>query len=214
MIDSAFNETRCIRVPRSREANQAIREERRAELLAVAARVFSRQGYVGTRISDIADAAGISKGLLYHYFPGKEQVFIELVELASRGSLHLLRTALGMPASAGERLRWLIQQEMDGLGEDPHIFMVVLQAVMSDAVPAQARRIAEELVTESQALMLDLVVAGQTAGEIVAGDPRDIATLLGTGLSGLAVGAALGPLAWSLPKADGFTRFFLKSGHL
>ena len=41
-------------------------------------RVFARQGYHGTRVSDIADEAGVAYGLVYHYFKSKDQVLNEL----------------------------------------------------------------------------------------------------------------------------------------
>lgn len=200
-------------MPRTEEVNQAIREERKAEILAVAAHVFAHNGYVGTRISDIADAAGISKGLLYHYFTSKEEVFTALVERAARGVMHLLQAAIARPAPAAEQLHWLIEQEMSGLTEDPHIFMVVLQAMMSDTVPVDARRLAEELVAKTQDLMRQLVVAGQQDGQIMAGDAHQIATMLGIWLQGLAVGAAMRPLASSLPPAESLVRLFIPLDH-
>lgn len=196
-------------MPRSEEANQAIREERKAEILAAAARVFAHQGYVGTHISDIADAAGMSKGLLYHYFAGKEEVFTALVLRAARGVFHLLHTALGLPVAPVERLRWLFEQELAGLGDDPHIFMVVLQAMMSEAVPAKARQAADELAAGTQDLIVQLVVAGQEAGELAAGNPQEIALLVGIWLQGIGVGAAMRPLAATLPSAESIVRLFL-----
>jgi len=47
---------------------------RRGELLAAAVRVFARKGYHTCRVSDIADEAGVSHGLVYHYFASKGEV--------------------------------------------------------------------------------------------------------------------------------------------
>jgi TetR/AcrR family transcriptional regulator, fatty acid metabolism regulator protein len=47
---------------------------RRQELLAAAVRVFARKGYHTCRVSDIADEAGVSHGLVYHYFASKDEV--------------------------------------------------------------------------------------------------------------------------------------------
>lgn len=47
---------------------------RRAEVLALAADLFSRNGYSATTVRDIADAAGILSGSLYHHFPSKEAI--------------------------------------------------------------------------------------------------------------------------------------------
>ncbi|WP_007024470.1 TetR/AcrR family transcriptional regulator [Saccharomonospora iraqiensis] len=52
---------------------------RRAELLALAARLFAERGYVSTTVRDIADAAGILSGSLYHHFDSKESMADEIL---------------------------------------------------------------------------------------------------------------------------------------
>jgi TetR/AcrR family fatty acid metabolism transcriptional regulator len=53
---------------------QAASEEKRRLILDAAVRVFARGGYHTSRVSDIAEEAGIAHGLLYHYFSSKEEV--------------------------------------------------------------------------------------------------------------------------------------------
>lgn len=55
-------------------------ERSRNQILEAALRLFSRQGYRGTSIREIADAAGISTGNLYHQFPDKETIFRTLLD--------------------------------------------------------------------------------------------------------------------------------------
>ncbi|GAA1944256.1 TetR/AcrR family transcriptional regulator [Amycolatopsis minnesotensis] len=52
---------------------------RRAELLSLAAKLFAERGYVSTTVRDIADAAGILSGSLYHHFDSKESMADELL---------------------------------------------------------------------------------------------------------------------------------------
>jgi AcrR family transcriptional regulator len=56
------------------------RESRRGEILAVAARQFAQTGYVSTSLREIADAAHILPGSLYHHFESKEAIAVELIE--------------------------------------------------------------------------------------------------------------------------------------
>ena len=51
---------------------------RRAEILAAAARLFKRNGYGSVTIRQIADAAGILSGSLYHHFASKREMYLEL----------------------------------------------------------------------------------------------------------------------------------------
>jgi AcrR family transcriptional regulator len=52
---------------------------RREEILSVAADLFARKGFEGTTVRDIAEAAGILSGSLYHHFRSKEQIMDEIV---------------------------------------------------------------------------------------------------------------------------------------
>ncbi|GGU17995.1 TetR/AcrR family transcriptional regulator [Lentzea flava] len=52
---------------------------RRAELLELAARMFAERGYGQTTVRDIADAAGILSGSLYHHFDSKESMVDEIL---------------------------------------------------------------------------------------------------------------------------------------
>jgi len=51
------------------------KKEKRAKILDAAVRIFSRQGLRNTKISDIAEEAGIGKGTIYEYFKSKDEIF-------------------------------------------------------------------------------------------------------------------------------------------
>jgi len=61
-------------MPRTAEQNREIREATRANLVNSALRLFAENGYAHSSIRKIAQEAGVSVGLLYHYFDNKEQV--------------------------------------------------------------------------------------------------------------------------------------------
>ncbi|HET9737768.1 MAG TPA: TetR/AcrR family transcriptional regulator, partial [Solirubrobacteraceae bacterium] len=58
-------------------------DERRRRLLELGAELFSRHGYEELSMARIARAAGISKALLYHYFPSKQAYFAATLEQAA-----------------------------------------------------------------------------------------------------------------------------------
>ena len=53
-------------------------DERRAQLIELGTRLFSTRSYEDISIDDVAEQAGISKGLLYHYFGGKREFYVEV----------------------------------------------------------------------------------------------------------------------------------------
>ena len=58
-------------------------DERRRQLLDAGARVFTERSYDDASMAEVARAAGISKGLLYHYFPSKRDLFVATLEAAA-----------------------------------------------------------------------------------------------------------------------------------
>jgi AcrR family transcriptional regulator len=59
-------------------------DERRAQLLAVGLAAFSDRPYDDVSIDAIASAAGVSKGLLYHYFPTKRDLYVAALDDAAQ----------------------------------------------------------------------------------------------------------------------------------
>jgi len=58
-------------------------DERRGQLLELTTDLFARHSYAELSMADIAREAGISKALLYHYFPGKQELFVATLQAAA-----------------------------------------------------------------------------------------------------------------------------------
>ncbi|MFF3935417.1 TetR/AcrR family transcriptional regulator [Streptomyces phaeofaciens] len=71
--------------------------ERREQLLAVGARLFSESPYDEVWIEQVAEIAGVSRGLLYHYFPTKRDFFAAVVERESERMLRMTAAVPGVP---------------------------------------------------------------------------------------------------------------------
>src|SRR5580704_2781341 len=80
--------------PRSRLEVDA----RRAQLVRLGIDLFAARAYDEVSIDELARAAGVSKGLLYHYFPTKRDFYIATVREASRQLLELTATSEDVPA--------------------------------------------------------------------------------------------------------------------
>jgi len=82
---------------RSRPRARLSVDERRTQLLDLGRRLFNARPYDAISIDEIAAAAGISKGLLYHYFPSKRQFYVEVVRV---GAEHVQRLTAVRPELA------------------------------------------------------------------------------------------------------------------
>ncbi|MCY1036501.1 TetR/AcrR family transcriptional regulator [Corallococcus sp. BB11-1] len=67
-------------MPRTADANSALREKTRERVLQAAVRLFSRHGFDGTSVRALAQEAGIAVGQLYAHFESKEAVLVTLMQ--------------------------------------------------------------------------------------------------------------------------------------
>jgi len=175
-------------MPRTEEANQRIREERRGQILDAAARVFARKGLTGARIADIAAAGEMSQGLIFRYFASKEEVFAAVVEDALQSTIGLAQAALQQPCSPLEKLRWLLQIYLPGMWYKPDYALVILNALNSETTPQEVRELTLEQSKRSLQLYRQLIVEGQEAGEVVQGDPDMLTLAFAACIQGLSSG--------------------------
>jgi AcrR family transcriptional regulator len=80
-------------------------EDRRAQLLDVAEFVFAHLGYQGTVMEDIANEAGVTRGAVYHYFPDRDALYLEVVSRARQDLEVTFTTAALSEVTAEAQLR-------------------------------------------------------------------------------------------------------------
>jgi len=69
-------------------------EQRRHQLVTVALELFAQRGYRATTMDDIAEAAGVTKPLLYQHFSSKRALYLELVDSIARDLLAAIGRAV------------------------------------------------------------------------------------------------------------------------
>jgi AcrR family transcriptional regulator len=105
-------------------------DARRAELLHAGERVFTASPYDEVSIEDIAEAAGISKNLLYHYFTGKRELYLETIRAGAREMLK--RTAPDMRLDPIERLRDSIDNHLSYVEEHSEGYIKLMRGAGGD----------------------------------------------------------------------------------
>ncbi len=81
-----------------------VSEKRKSQILDAAMDTFAEKGFHKTRMSDIADSSGLSKGTLYWYFDSKDTIILKLLDRVFEPELKKLTTLLADTQSAEERL--------------------------------------------------------------------------------------------------------------
>ena len=124
-------------------------DARRAELLRAGERVFTESSYEDVSIEQIADAAGVSKNLLYHYFGGKRDLYLETIRAATNEMLTRSEPDLRLPPI--QRLRASIDGHLGYVEEHADGYVKLLRGAGGDAevleiVASARRRVVERTV--------------------------------------------------------------------
>lgn len=124
--------------------------ERREQLLDVAVRLAAGRDLAAVSVLEIAAAAGVSEGLLYHYFPTKDSLLLAAVQRAADAMIRALDvTARGRPLDA---LTVSLAAYLDHVRDDPTGWRALLQARTGPLA-----EVAEAVEERSRRLILDLL---------------------------------------------------------
>lgn len=144
--------------------------QRIEQIKKAALKVFARRGIIGTKMSMIAEEAGISQGLSYRYFKSKEELFIILVQDALRDAHAYMEQAQHFPGTPLEKIRTLTQHMLEDSNKQS--FMLIQQAKSSDEVPEKAKQLIEQYaLNDPIQLLIPIFIKGQELGEFCEGDP-------------------------------------------
>lgn len=80
------------------------RDQRRIQLLDAASDVFASKGYHAAAMDDIADAAGVSKPVLYQHFPSKLDLYLDLLDQSCDRLVEVVEEALASTDDNGDRV--------------------------------------------------------------------------------------------------------------
>jgi len=137
--------------------------DKRRQILDAAIRVFARQGFHSTRVSDIADEAGVAYGLVYHYFKSKDEVLNEL--FTERWSLLLaaIEEADRGSASPRAKLEAVAGFIVDSYRHDPELMKVIIVEVTRAANSFGRTHLPE--IRRAYDSIAKIVAEGQESGE-------------------------------------------------
>ena len=117
------------------------KQAKKYEILTAAMRVFAQKGVVQTRMSDIAEAAGIGKGTIYEYFRSKEDIFAETYRQVFEGTEQQVMAIISADLDPETKLRKLMTTTVDGFLGDGGEFAGIMMAFWSEAVRNKDDRI-------------------------------------------------------------------------
>lgn len=154
-------------------------EDRREQIVDAAMRVFAQKGFTRATNKDIAREAGITAGLIYHYFDNKEALLRAIIE--ERSPIKLLRSLPSetFQLSPETFLRFLIQQVLL-VAEGEH-FVQLLRVLLPEIIHnPQVSPLGVTVLQEALGFLSHYLAAKMESGELVQTDADLVAqTLIG-----------------------------------
>ena len=149
------------------------KEARPAELLVAALELFTERGYAATRLEDVAKRAGVSKGTVYLYFSGKEELFKAVIR---EGLVPVLERGEKMVAEhrgdTAALIRSLIHGWWEAIGSTPYAGITKLMISECRNFPEIGSFYVEEVITRGHKLVRKALQLGIDNGELRRIDPE------------------------------------------
>jgi AcrR family transcriptional regulator len=151
------------------------------KMLEAAAALFGTQRFHEVRMEDVAAAARVGKGTLYRYFSDKEDLYLALLERASKQMHGRLARSLVNVKSATGKLRAMVSAILVFFDEQPHLLSLIQREEVLRGPDFPWKKTRQEML----AMMTGILEEGNTRGEFAVRDPGLLALLLLAGLRGV-----------------------------
>ena len=165
-------------------------EERRRRILSAAVEVLRERGYTGTRVIDIAKAAGTSSGLVLYHFKSLEGVLAQALTTVEDEFYAELDADLAATAGSGERLR-LMAQRASGNGPAVGDWRLWLEIWVRALRDDGARATREALDRRWRHALREVIDEGVASGVFHPADAESSTVRLASLMDGLAIQLAL-----------------------
>ena len=151
-------------------------DERPREIVDAALTVFAERGYRNTRLEDIGDAAGVTKGAIYHYFANKEDLLLRAIEQRSEQAFGKIEEIVrDKTAPVSTRLRLVVRRWFGSISKERLAVVTLLLQGIAHEAPDAFRRWLAGGPTASSRLIASLVREGQSRGEFRPDADADVA---------------------------------------
>jgi AcrR family transcriptional regulator len=191
-------------MPRVKQQFQAMRSATREKILAAGLQIFAHKGLAATSIQEIASQAGISVGLMYHYYRSKEALFTELVETVVNLAAESTQVRFESNLSPAERITGFSNEVMRDIAESnwmSQIYLLMIHYLLAVDLPKKKSKIRKQGFVPLENLKRT-IIEGQQRGEIKPGDPLEMATLYFAAIQGLAISKLTMGDRFILPNPD------------
>lgn len=167
------------------------KEQRRALIMDKALELFAKKGYAETKIGDIAKAAEMSVGLMFHYFESKEKLFEELVRYGANATDTPREMNFENPLDYFEGFLKMLLHYVKDQPRIMYLFVIMGRMQHGEGIPPHIKEIAESVDQIEQSA--EIIAAGQEYGYFREGDPYLLAFTFWSSIQGVMERLAAAP---------------------
>lgn len=164
-------------MPKTPERCREIKTEMRTKILNKAMLYFARNGFAGTKISDLSKHIGIGQGTIYTYFESKEELFQEIHKMINREKdIRQLKLLAGLPIPAIQKIHKLTKSLLQQLVEDDSFAgMIALNTQMLLEQDEDYSTNSKTYQSELYKYTAKIIEQGQKEGSVVSGTSLKLA---------------------------------------
>ena len=156
-----------------RRGDEPGKEDARTQILTAAADAFVAGGFAGTSIDDVAEVLSATKGLIYHYYKSKSDLYLAVLQRGVEGLLGTLEAVAGQPIAQRDKLIAMVRAHATYFLSERQSMQLLAQSLFSGfpKTMSDRQRTKAQEIEASRArifnLYLDLVDVGVQQGEFV-----------------------------------------------
>ncbi len=159
------------------------KEQRRALIIDKAIELFAKKGYAETKIGDIAKAADMSVGLMFHYFESKEKLFEEIVSYAANATNTPREMNFENPLDYFEGFLKMLFHYVKEQPRIMYLFVIMGRMQHGEGITPHIKEIAGSVNQVEQSA--EVIAAGQQYGYFREGDPYLLAFTFWSSVQGV-----------------------------
>lgn len=162
-------------MPKTKRQCEEIREKMNKKIIEGAIIYFAKNGYAGTKISQLAKSIGIGQGTLYNYFTSKEELFLEILKKLKLQNESGFENLAKVHIDAESKIKLIserIIKEIENKTITAYSFVLNIRMIEEGTIDNIFTKSYESAPTK---ILEDIILQGQSEGRVVNGDAYKLA---------------------------------------
>lgn len=157
-------------MPKSKAQCGQIKDDTKKKIIDKSILYFSKNGFAGTKISDLASFIGIAQGTMYNYFDSKEALFEEINKIINNQDLSMMKQLTNLPIKADKKIDLLSGYIIQNLKDNQEFAAVLTLSTQQMYENGDKKATQSTYCSEAYKLLAQIIIEGQKEGCVVEGN--------------------------------------------